>query len=238
MTRLDPTATVLTRSSVIQRSTTMTNTLKRSLRILPVAVLLAGFGASALPAGATGSPCPPAGRAHVSIDAPVQTSTTVNASADGGTATASSNGGSHNTATAGGFLFGGTASAGNGGPATADASGGTVTIDSVSGGTNSGATISVDDTSGGSAGGSASVEIAAPVVTSTTVNASANGGTATASSNGGSDNSADAGFGGSAQAGNGGPASADASGGTVTIGAVDGGDNTGPTITVDDTQGN
>ncbi len=228
---------VLTRSSIVLRSSSMTRKLTTSLRILPVALLLAGFGASAMPAGATGSPCPPAGSAHVSVDAPVQTSTTVNASADGGTATASSNGGSNNTATAGGFFFGGTAQAGNGGPATADAKGGTVSIGTVSGGHNTGATIDVDDTQGGSYGGDASVDIAANVETSTTVTASADGGTATAESNGGSFNSATTGDFGSASVGNGGPASADASGGTVSIGTVDGGDNTGADITVDDTQG-
>ena len=166
----------------------------------------------------------------------VSNSTTVRVSADGGTATANANGGDNNTATGGNGGTngdGGDAAAGNGGVAVADASGGAVTIGNINSGGNSGNTVLVEGGQGGNVvvdGGTVSNE--------TTIDVSADGGTATANANGGDGNTATGGNGGTngdggdAAAGNGGVAAADASGGSVSIGNINSGGNEGNTIVV------
>jgi hypothetical protein len=166
----------------------------------------------------------------------VSNETTIRVSADGGTADADANGGDDNTAVGGNGGQngdGGDAAAGNGGIAVADASGGAVTIGDVNSGYNSGNTVLVQ----GGQGGNLAVD-GGTVTNETTIEVSANGGTATADANGGDFNSANGGNGGQngdggdAAAGNGGYAEADASGGNVTIGEINSGGNEGNTVIV------
>ena len=176
------------------------------------------------------------GASNVHIDGgTVSNSTTLAISADGGTAVASANGGDNNVAVGGpGGIIGngGEAAAGNGGTAVAEANGGAVTVGDINSGNNSGNTIVVGDTTGNVAvdGGTVS--------NTTTIDISADGGTAVASADGGDGNTAVGGpggiigDGGDAAAGNGGTAVADANGGSVSIGDVNSGGNAGNTIIV------
>jgi hypothetical protein len=165
----------------------------------------------------------------------VRNSTTLAISADGGTAIASANGGDNNVAVGGpGGLIGtgGDAAAGNGGVAVAAANGGSVSIGDINSGGNSGNTIVVGNTAGNVAvdGGTVSNE--------TTIDISADGGTAVATADGGDGNVAVGGpggligDGGDAAAGNGGVASSDANGGSIAVGDVNSGGNSGNTIIV------
>jgi hypothetical protein len=166
----------------------------------------------------------------------VRNSTTIAITADGATAVSNADGGNGNIAVAGnGGLYGdgGAATAGNGGIAVADASGGAVTLGDVNSGDNAGNTIVVE----GGYGGSVAVD-GGTVSNETTIAISADGGTAAATADGGDGNIAVGGNGGylgdggDAAAGNGGIAVSDASGGTVTIGDINSGGNTGNTIVI------
>jgi hypothetical protein len=178
------------------------------------------------------------GRAsNVRIDGgTVRNTTTIAISADGGTAVSNANGGDDNIAVGGngGFIGnGGDAAAGNGGVAVAEANGGTVTVGDINSGNNRGNTIVVEGTQGGN------VAVDGGTVTNeTTVDISADGGTAVSNANGGDGNIAVAGSGGvignggDAAAGNGGVASSEANGGTITVGDINSGENVGNTIVV------
>jgi hypothetical protein len=178
------------------------------------------------------------GRAsNVHIDGgTVRNSTSIAISADGGTAVSSANGGNANGAVGGaggGTGNGGDAAAGNGGTAVAEANGGTVTVGAINSGGNRGNTIVVEGTSGGN------VSVDGGTVTNqTTIDISANGGTAVSTADGGNDNVAvggaggNSGNGGDAAAGNGGTAVSEANGGTVTVGDVNSGNNQGNIIVV------
>ncbi len=187
--------------------------------------------------------------------------TIVNVSADGGTATATANGGDFNdvtlTATGiyGAAIYGGDVAVGNGGTADAVATGGDVSVGDVFSGDNAGNVITVGDSIGGSGdnGGEVFVGIVGgDVSVDTTINLSANGGTATAEANGGDFNDVTltaavtppilgvygaAIYDATIAVGNGGDASADASGGSVTIGDIDSSGNSGNDILVGDTIG-
>ena len=165
----------------------------------------------------------------------VRNSTSIAISADGGTAVASANGGNGNAAAGGpGGLMGsgGDAAAGNGGTAVAEANGGAVTVGDINSGNNQGNTIVVGNTTGNVAvdGGTVSNE--------TTIDISADGGTAVATADGGDGNAAAGGpggiigDGGDAAAGNGGTAVSEANGGTISVGDVNSGGNSGNTIIV------
>ena len=166
----------------------------------------------------------------------VRNETTVRISANGGTAVANANGGDDNIAVGGNggaFGDGGNAAAGNGGIAVAEANGGAVTIGNINSGGNSGNTIAVQGSQGGNVvvdGGTVSNE--------TTIDVSADGGTAVSNANGGDGNIAvagnggDFGDGGNAAAGNGGVAVSEANGGDIAIGDIDSGGNSGNTIIV------
>lgn len=178
------------------------------------------------------------GRAsNVRIDGgTVSNSTTIAISADGGTAVSNANGGDNNVAVGGnGGVFGdgGTAAAGNGGVAVAEANGGAVTVGNIDTGGNSGNVIVVD----GSQGGNVNVD-GGTVTNETTIDISADGGTAVSNANGGDGNVAVAGNGGlvgdggDATASNGGVAVSEANGGEITIGDIDTGNNSGNTIVV------
>ena len=166
----------------------------------------------------------------------VRNTTTIAISADGGTAVSNANGGDNNVAVggSGGIIGnGGDAAAGNGGVAVAEANGGTVTVGDINSGGNSGNTIVVQGTQGGN------VAVDGGTVTNeTTIDISADGGTAVSNANGGDGNVAVAGNGGiigdggDASAGNGGVAVSEANGGNITIGDVNSGDNEGNTIIV------
>jgi hypothetical protein len=178
------------------------------------------------------------GRAsNVRIDGgTVRNTTTIAISADGGTAVSSANGGDGNAAVggSGGIIGdGGDAVAGNGGTAVTEANGGAVTVGNINSGGNSGNTIVVEGTQGGN------VAVDGGTVTNeTTIDISANGGTAVSSADGGDGNAAVGGSGGiigdggDAAAGNGGTAVSEANGGTVTVGEVNSGGNEGNTIIV------
>jgi hypothetical protein len=166
----------------------------------------------------------------------VTNSTTIAISADGGTAVSSADGGDNNVAVggSGGIIGnGGDAAAGNGGVAVAEANGGAVSVGDINSGGNQGNTIVVQGTQGGNVavdGGTVSNE--------TTIDISADGGTAVSSADGGDGNVAVGGNGGiigdggDAEAGNGGVASSEANGGTVTVGDINSGGNQGNTIIV------
>ena len=157
----------------------------------------------------------------------VRNSTSIELSADGGTALSSANGGDGNIALAG---KNGAAAAGNGGIAAANANGGAITIGDINSGNNRGNQIAV------SGNGSGAVVVDGGNVTNdTTIAISADGGTAAASANGGDNNGAGAGNNGTASAGNGGVANAEANGGSVTIGDVGAGSNQRNTPIVDGT---
>src|SRR5215212_1893079 len=140
------------------------------------------------------SPCH-YGPSNVAINGgTVSNETTLQLSADGGTAVSSANGGNGNAAAGGaGGVFGdgGDAAAGNGGTAVAEANGGAVTIGDINSGGNSGNTIVVQGTQGGN------VAVDGGTVTNeTTIDISANGGTAVSTADGGDGNVAVAGSGG------------------------------------------
>jgi hypothetical protein len=178
------------------------------------------------------------GGGNVRIDGgTVSNSTTIAVSADGGTAISDASGGDNNVAVGGngGIVgSGGSAAAGNGGVAVSEANGGTVTIDDINSGGNQGNTIIVD----GSQGGNVVVD-GGTVTNETTIDISADGGTAVSDASGGDGNVAvggnggGGGDGGAAAAGNGGAAVSEANGGTVTIDDVNSGDNSGNTIVVE-----
>ena len=109
----------------------------------------------------------------------VRNSTTIDISADGGTAVSSANGGNGNAAA------GGDAAAGNGGVAVAQANGGAVTVGDINSGGNSGNTIVVQ----GVQGGNVAVD-GGTVTNETTIDISADGGTAVSSADGGNGNAA------------------------------------------------
>src|SRR5829696_7337263 len=112
------------------------------LRLVPVAAMLLGLGSLAPDASATSCYQP----ASIAVNGgQVSNRTTLDLSADGGTATANANGGNNNTATggAGGAGNGGNAAAGNAGPATANANGGMIDLDNINSGGNSGNRIAV-----------------------------------------------------------------------------------------------
>ena len=166
----------------------------------------------------------------------VSNSTNISISADGGTAVSNANGGDGNIAVGGnGGIIGngGDAAAGNGGVAVAEANGGSVTIGDINSGGNVGNTVVVQGTQGGN------VAVDGGTVTNeTTIDISADGGTAVANADGGDGNIAVGGTGGiigdggDAAAGNGGVASSEANGGTIVVGDVNSGGNSGNTVIV------
>jgi hypothetical protein len=170
----------------------------------------------------------------------VSNETTLHLSANGGLAVSSANGGNDNVAVGGpGGLLGngGTASAGLGGVAVAQANGGAISVGDINSGNNRGNTILVG--SSGLFGGASNVHINGGTVSNeTTIDISADGGTAVASADGGDDNVAVGGpggiigDGGDAAAGNGGTASSEANGGSISVGDVNSGGNSGNTIIV------
>jgi hypothetical protein len=166
------------------------------------------------------------GRAsNVRIDGgTVRNETNIAISADGGTAVSNANGGDDNVAVA---LGEGDAAAGNGGVAVAEANGGAVTVGDINSGGNSGNTIVVQ----GVQGGNVAVD-GGTVTNETTIDISADGGTAVSNANGGDDNVAVAVGEGDAAAGNGGTAVSEANGGTISVGDVNSGGNEGNTIIV------
>jgi hypothetical protein len=106
----------------------------------------------------------------------------------------------------------------------AEANGGAVTIGDINSGGNQGNTIVVEGTQGGN------VAVDGGTVTNeTTIDISADGGTAVSSADGGNGNAA---AGDNAAAGNGGTAVSEANGGTISIGDVNSGGNQGNTIVV------
>ena len=147
--------------------------------------------------------------------------TNVNVSADGGLAVADASGGNGNVAV--GVL--GNAAAGNGGTAEANANGGTINVGDVNSGGNTGNVIETGNLSGNADinGGTSTNE--------TNIDLSADGGVAVADASGGDDNVA-VGLGGNANAGTGGTANSSANGGTINVGDVNSGGNTGNVIDV------
>jgi hypothetical protein len=113
------------------------------LRAVPVAAMLLGIASMAPAASATSCYQP----SNNSVNGGrVSNQTTIDISADGGTAVSNANGGDGNSAVAGnGGVIGdsGDAAAGNGGIAVSEANGGTVTIGDVNSGDNVGNTIVV-----------------------------------------------------------------------------------------------
>src|SRR5215207_3791475 len=113
------------------------------LRLVPVAAMLFGVASMAPDASATSCYQP----ASISVNGgQVSNRTTVDLSADGGTATANANGGNNNTATGGAGGAGGNggnAAAGNGGEASAQANGGTISVGNINSGGNEGNRITV-----------------------------------------------------------------------------------------------
>jgi hypothetical protein len=203
------------------------------LRIVPVAAVLFGIATMAPAASATACYQP----SNIAVNGGrVSNQTTLDLSADGGFAVSNANGGDNNVAVAGsGGIIGngGDAAAGNGGVAVAEANGGAVTVGDINSGGNRGNTIVVEDTQGGN------VSVDGGTVTNeTTIDISADGGTAVSNADGGDGNIAVAGNaaiigdGGDAAAGNGGVAVSEANGGTIAIGDVNSGDNIGNTIVV------
>jgi hypothetical protein len=170
----------------------------------------------------------------------VSNETTLTLSANGGVAVSSANGGNGNAAAggAGGLLGnGGDAAAGTGGLAVAQANGGAISIGAITSGNNRGNTILVG--SSGLFGRASNVHIDGGTVSNaTTIAISADGGTAVSSADGGDGNAAAGGAGGAlgsggdAAAGTGGTAVSEANGGSVTIGDVNSGGNSGNTIIV------
>lgn len=213
---------------------------KSSLRWIATAAVLSGglmIGASDVRANAkpTAEECK--STPSVIIDGGTMTNTTnVDLSANGGTAIGDASGGNTNVANQG-------ASAGNGGGADAGASGGDISAADIFSGNNVGSAIGVGDTwDTNLCDGIAAVQVSGGEVTNTTtVNVSANGGTAIADASGGDNNVAlnggNAGNGGSgtSSSGNGGLANAAANGGAVSIGNINSGSNSGNVITVGDT---
>ena len=209
------------------------------LRIVPVALMLAGIGASAPDASATG--CYPASNVAVN-GGTVSNTTTVDLSADGGLAVSSADGGDGNLAVggSGGFIGdGGNAAAGNGGIADARANGGMIDLDNINSGNNSGNSIAVSTGSYPCSYGARNVSVNGGTVSNeTNVRLSADGGTAVSSADGGDGNLAVGGngglfgSGGDAAAGNGGIAVAEANGGAITVGNINSGNNKGNTIVV------
>ena len=209
-----------------------------TLRLIPAAALLATVAATAPATLATG--CSPA---NIAVSGgSVSNQTTIDLSANGGVATSDARGGDGNIAVggAGGFWGdGGDAAAGNGGLAAADASGGMIDLDDVNSGGNTGNAIAVSGAGENCGYGSGNIAVSGGFVENqTTIAIGADGGFAGADARGGDGNIAVAGLGGwfgdggDAFAGNGGIALADASGGAVTVGTVNSGNNRGNTILV------
>src|SRR5215216_196926 len=203
------------------------------LRVVPMAAMLFGVATMAPSASATSCYQP----SNIAVNGgSVSNATTIDLSADGGIAVSNANGGDNNIAVGGnGGIIGngGDAAAGNGGVAVAEANGGSVTIGDINSGGNVGNTVVVQGTQGGN------VAVDGGTVTNeTTIDISANGGTAVASADGGDGNIAVGGTGGiigdggEAAAGNGGVASSEANGGTISIGDVNSGGNSGNTVIV------
>ena len=207
------------------------------LRVLPAVMML--LGVAALTPSASATSCGQSASIAVNGGA-VTNATDVRISADGGVAISDASGGDNNVAVAGsGGLFGdgGSAAAGNGGIAVSDAGGGMIDLDDINSGNNSGNTIAVSGNA--SCGYSGNVAISGgSVANETDARLSADGGAAVAIANGGNGNVAVAGSGGlfgdggNAAAGNGGVAVADASSGSVTIGDINSGGNSGNTIVI------
>ncbi|MFM9107673.1 MAG: hypothetical protein ACKOWF_13355 [Chloroflexota bacterium] len=197
----------------------------------------AGAAANAKPAAEAECQSSPA----VVINGGTMVNTTdISLSANGGTGIADASGGDNNFADPGN---GGFAGAGNGGAANAGANGGAAGMNDVFSGNNAGSAIGVGNTIDGNlCDGVPAVAISGgEVINQTTIDVSANGGTAIADASGGDNNvamgggSAGAGGGGVASAGNGGAANAGANGGAVSIGDVNSGSNTGNIVTVGNT---
>jgi hypothetical protein len=165
----------------------------------------------------------------------VSNETTLTLSANGGVAVSSANGGNGNAAAggAGGLLGnGGDAAAGTGGLAVAQANGGAISIGAITSGNNRGNTIVVG-LGGGLFGRASNVHINGGTVSNaTSIAISADGGTAVSSADGGDGNAAAAGTGGDAAAGTGGTAVSEANGGTIAVGDINSGGNSGNTIIV------
>ncbi len=167
----------------------------------------------------------------------ITNSTTIDISADGGTAIADASGGNGNLGVTGGL---GDAAAGNGGNADATANGGRIMTSAMITGNNRGHVINVGNPESGGSGGGGSVGGSGcagasmvidggSIVNETTLRLSADGGVAIADASGGHDNSA---RGGDAAAGNGGSADATANGGTIRTDAMITGNNRGNSISV------
>ena len=140
--------------------------LRGAMRGIVVALLLTGVAATAPSALASDS-----GSTIIVNGGTSRNETNLDLSADGGTAVANANGGDDNVAV--GVL--GSAEAGNGGDAAADASGGMIELGDVNSGNNTGNVVNVRGSGGGNtiaSGGTSRNE--------TTINLSADGGTADA----------------------------------------------------------
>ena len=192
------------------------------------------------------------GDATVALDGGSLTAAVIlNLEANGGTANATADGGAGNTAI---LLGDGTADlgayAGAGGLALAEANGGRITIGDVLVGDNQGAVMSVGDVVGGDAagggrGGDATLAVNGTDITSLIqLDLQANGGLATASANGGDDNSALFDATGATQltgldllAGVGGVAVAEANAGSITVGDLLAGENVGTVVEFGDIAG-
>ncbi len=147
----DGQATVQMRRSATRFILQSKPVLLAGLRIVPVAMMLAGVATTAPSALATS--CGPAANIAVS-GGTVTNETDVRLSADGGIAVSDASGGNNNVAVAGdgGFLSdGGDAAAGNGGLAVSNANGGMIDLDDINSGYNSGNAIALR-TGGGACG--------------------------------------------------------------------------------------
>jgi hypothetical protein len=212
-----------------------------ALRWVLTSAALAGaisLGAADVSANAKGAEECQSSPAVVINGGTMTNTTNIDLSANGGTGIADASGGNNNLANPGN---GGFAGAGNAGAANAGASGGAIGMDTVGSGGNVGSAIGVGNTIDGNlCDGVPAVAISGgEVINETTINVSADGGTAIADASGGDNNVAvgggSAGSGGVSTVGGGGLANADANGGAVSIGEVNSGGNAGNVITVGNT---
>jgi hypothetical protein len=214
--------------------------------LLPAALVLGGIVGPAPSAFATDCVAPP--RSLTINGGTSRNRTTINASADGGVAASDASGGDDNLAI--GIL--GEAAAGNGGTARSRANGGVIDLDDINSGNNTGNVIRVRSTTASACPGGRAPAIAggtAPRTSSrvsinggtssntTSLNLSADGGTALSDASGGDNNLVLAILGG-ASASNGGTASSQANGGAIAIGDINSGNNTGNVIRVGNLSGN
>ncbi len=196
-----------------------------ALRLVPAALLLAGVLHGTPSVGATGCHTP---ASQILVNGGTsRNTTTLTATANGGQALSNAKGGDDNLAI--GLL--GQANAGTGGTADAKANGGTITLGDITSGNNTGNVLQVGTPKLVCGTSSRLVVNGGTARTETTVTLSAKGGTATANANGGDDNLA-VGLLGTAAAGTGSSAKSQANGGSIAVGDITSGGNTGNVIAV------